>query len=124
MTATVAAGRSLQRAENWLDRAVDDLTGRGSGAPGFRSPVLLAEALAELQSFATLLAEPSLDQKILLPQVKNLLPRLRLAERLWAASAEFYSGWCAAGPPPAYPALGCYQIDQLSHGPALIALEA
>jgi hypothetical protein len=114
------AATRLQRVESLLVQALDDLSGKGSAAPCSRCAVVLTEASAELQIFAGLVTEP--DRAALRPQLQALLPRLSTAERLLAAAAEFYRGWCAAAPQPSYPA-PCYHGDGLSHGPALLALE-
>lgn len=133
------AGALLRRIESLLDQALDDLTGlddlagRVLSSPCSRCAATLAEAAAELQSFARLVTElqqepgsrerPLLKElAALVPRVKALPPRLNRVERLLAAASAFYLGWCAAGPRPGYPAPG-YAIDAWSPGPALLAFE-
>jgi hypothetical protein len=135
----VEARARLQRVETLLDQALDDLTGTGKkgAVPCTRCAAALTEVAAELQSFAGLLTErpqersgllrgqnclEAGDRAALSPQIKALLPRLTRLERLLAAAAEFYRGWCAAGPAPGYPAPG-YETDAWSHSPALLTLE-
>jgi hypothetical protein len=118
----VEASARLRRIENLLDQATADLTGKGSSPACSRCAELLAETQAELQSVAGLLPELAQQRAALILQLKALLPRIRSVERLLAAAAEFYRGWCAAGPAQSYPAPG-YQIDEWSRRPALLAFE-
>lgn len=115
---------SLQHVEKLLDQVLVDLVGTKSSAPGSRAAVLLAEAAVELRAFATLsagrLADP--DYLALRPRVQALVPRLRAAERLFAAAAEFYRGWCAVGTASSETVTG-YQSQISYPGPALLAFE-
>jgi hypothetical protein len=134
----VEAGTLLRRVESLLNQAVEDLTGKdlsGKGRPALcsRCAGALAEASAELQSFAGLLKElpqegnglaflEESERAALRRQIEALLPRLGVVQRLLAAAAEFYRGWCAVVPSSSYPVPG-YQADDWSHRPALLALE-
>ncbi len=120
----MSAGTRLQRVEQLLDQALEDLMGKTASPPCSRCAELLAEAASELQAFGALLTDrpDSHDYSILRPRVQAVLPRLTKAERLLAAAAEFYRGWCAAGPPPSYPTPG-YQTDISLHGAALLTVE-
>jgi hypothetical protein len=111
---------SLGRVEKLLDQALVDLTGKKSASPASRAEVLLAEAAVELRAFAALSA--GLDFMLLRPRVLALVPRLRAAERLLAAAAEFYRGWCAVGAAPMSAPQG-YQTELSYPGPALLAFE-
>lgn len=119
---SVEADKHLRVVERLLDETLADLAGKGSSSPVLRSPDMLARILAELQRFAALMSEAQIDKASLLPRLKILLRRLSAAQRLLAAAAEFYRGWCAAGPAPSYPIPG-YQTDASSQGPALLVVE-
>ena len=127
------ASRHLCKVENLLDRTLADLTGSGPSAPHSACPAILAEAIREMQSFATSLqgspsegrSQIALSQQdiaALTPRLKELLWGIAHVERLLFAAAEFYRGWCAAGLAPVSQAPG-YQICGWSDGPALLALK-
>ncbi len=120
--APVESERRLQKAERLLDQALADLAGKSSSPPVLRCPVVLAEALTELQRFARLLSESQPDKASFVPRMNAICRRLNAAQRLLENAAEFYRGWCAAGPAPNYPAPG-YQADCPSQGPALLLFE-
>ncbi len=139
----VEAGARLRRIESLLDQAIDDLTGKGRSSPGSRCAAALTEASAELRSFAALLTESrrerhkfgrleAEERAALLPRVKALLPRLSRAERLLAAAAQFYEGWCAAGSAagqaqnyssPGYQIESWPHSENWPHSPVLLAFE-
>lgn len=116
------ADQSLQRVEALLDQALVDLAGTRGTSPGELAAHLLTDVYAELQIFAGLLPASEADHLALAPRMKAIFPRLKTAERLLTAAAEFYRGWCSATPSFFYPGLEL-QVDQASHGPALLALE-
>ncbi len=122
------AGQRLQRVEDLLDQALLDMTGKGLAAPCTQSADILKSAFSELHSFATIVNSPSpsslspTDRLALGLQLKSLLPRLMKAERLLHAAAEFYRGWCAAAPPPAYPT-SVITLYEVPVGPVLLAFE-
>jgi hypothetical protein len=133
LPAVEEAGKRLRRVADLLDQALGSLAGNGGSSPCTRSAIGLAEATAELQSLAKWLTEPQKgrgeavrfaveDRLALGLQLKALLPKLNRAERLLAAAAEFYRGWCAVSPPQSYPS-SSYQGEAWSHSPALLALE-
>jgi hypothetical protein len=96
----------LKRVENLLDEALEDLRCVNRQTPATRCAAALAEAAVELQAFAQ--AQPEIDPQnsVLRMQLNGLPARLRRMERLLASAAEFYSGWCAAGPTADYHASG------------------
>ena len=120
------ASQRLSRVASLLDQALDDLAGRGNSLPARGTEAVLAKAYAELQSFARSVTHPPLAQLessvVLRAQLKELLPKLSRAQRLLAAAAEFYRGWCAAGLPQNHSATG-YEGEGWSHSPALLAVQ-
>jgi hypothetical protein len=117
----------LNRVENLLDEALQDLRYPDREAPATRCAAALAEAAAELQAFARAHREISPQNSVLRRQLNSLPKRLRRMERLLASAAEFYSGWCAARPTADYHASGdsgqSYQTAGWSNdlAPALLA---
>jgi len=117
----------LNRVENLLDEALRDLSYPDREAPATRCAAALAEAAAELQAFGQTHRELGPQNSFLRMQLNSLPKRLRRVERLLASAAEFYSGWCAAGPTADYHA-SCdsgqsYQTTGWSNdtAPALLA---
>ncbi len=92
----------LSRVENLLDEALQDLTCVKREAPATRCAAALAEAAAELQSFAQAHREIDPQNSVLRRRLNGLPARLRRTERLLASAAEFYTGWCGAGPTADY----------------------
>jgi hypothetical protein len=124
-------GKRLCRVETLLDLAIENVIGGNLGRSS-ECATALAEASAELQTVKGQLTEQQpkqdprrtrleeLDRAALLRQLGNLPARLQSLERLLAAAAEFYRGWCAAAPPQSgYEVAGCLE----ARGPALLALE-
>jgi hypothetical protein len=124
VTRLIDPDASLRHVEKLLDQVLVDLMGDKSAVPCSRAAVLLAEAAVELRAFVTMsadrLADP--DYLALRPRVQALVPRLRTAERLLAAAAEFYRGWCAVGAASSDTVRG-YQTEISFPGPALLAFE-
>jgi len=96
----------LNGVENLLEEALEDLRYPNREAPATRCAAALAEAAAELQAFAQSHREIGPQNPVLRRQLNGLSARLRRMERLLASAAEFYSGWCAAGPTADYHASG------------------
>jgi hypothetical protein len=119
------ASQRLRRVVSLLDQALDDLAGNGNSLPGCGAAAVLEEAYTELQSFARFVADPPLAQResslLLAAQLKEILPKLSKTQRLLAAAAEFYRGWCAAGIQN-HSAAG-YECEGWSRGPALLAVQ-
>jgi hypothetical protein len=118
----------LSRVENLLDEALQDLTSLKREAPAARCAAALAEASAELRAFSQARYDLGSQHPDLRSQLGRLPTKLRGLERLLASAAEFYRGWCAAGPPAAdYQSTGYsgegYQSFGWSNdsGPALLA---
>ncbi len=86
----------LKRVENLLDEALEDLRCVNRQTPATRCAAALAEAQPEIDP----------QNSVLRMQLNGLPARLRRMERLLASAAEFYSGWCAAGPTADYHASG------------------
>jgi hypothetical protein len=120
------ASQRLRRVASLLDQALDDLAGKGNSLPGCSAATVLAEAYAELQSFARSVPRPPLAQResslALQWQLKELLPKLSKAQRLLAAAAEFYRGWCAAGLQQNHSTAG-YESEGWLPGPVLLAVQ-